>query len=84
MARVILMALAGAALSATATLAQTANKPPALPVSQIEQRCIAQWQDKVPCHRIAEHARSRYGETVTAYQWQSAIGAVMAKVRQGK
>jgi hypothetical protein len=69
----------------TASLAQDKVKPlPTQPVSVVEQNCIQRWQNTVPCARIAAYARSRYGENVNGYQWQSASGAVWAKVRQGK
>jgi hypothetical protein len=36
------------------------------------------------CARVAAHARNRYGNEVTTYQWNAAVGVIRNQLRQGK
>ena len=80
MSRILLMIIATLATSISAF----AEPAKTFPVAELEKKCIERWGKAIACDRIAQQARLRYGEQVTGFQWQSAIGVIQNKVRQGK
>jgi hypothetical protein len=76
--------LAGLASAGTIAEAQTVRKPEERSVARVQADCTRQFGDALWCSRVADQARSRYGDTVTGRQWQSSIGVVRAKMAQGK
>jgi hypothetical protein len=71
-------------LTSTAALAQMV--PSKWPVATMEAKCRVNQsgRDMNPdyCNRTAVIARSRYGNDVTMYQWNSAVGVVRNQIRQ--
>lgn len=74
----------GLALVPNVTLAQQAPQRE-IPISALQNSCNRS-ANETPrtCAAIAAQARSRYGEQVSIYQWNAAVGVVRNLRRQGK
>ena len=65
------------------TQAHAQTRPP-IAVTAWENNCIRQYSDPRGCAEQARVARSRYGDSATLLQWNSAAGVVRHERRQGK
>jgi hypothetical protein len=78
------LALGGVFIAASSANAQART----MPVAEVEAGCRARGRTlgytAEYCARVAAAARSRYGNDVTATQWNSAAAVTGYKARQGR